>query len=134
MWTNTDTNFDVYESNSNYNVNNGYAKMFITVNGYTELTLYINSYAESNYDYTLAFTPDYEPTSNPSGSSVTGNVAGTTYGFQYNPSSYGITSGSGWKKVTYTLDGSEHRICICYRKDSSVNNNWDRGYVAIPKL
>ena len=75
--------------------------MFIDVNGYDEFNVYINSYAESYYDYTLAFTPGYNPTSLPSGSSVGGNIAGTTYSYQRNPSSYGITSGNGWKKVTY---------------------------------
>lgn len=133
MWTNSNLNFDVYESNSNYHVSSGFAKMFIKVKGYTELTIYINSYAESNYDYTIAFTPGYNPTSLPSGSA---NALGTTQGFQYNPSSYEITSGSGWKKVTYQqqhLSSEENVICICYRKDGSVNNYWDRGYVAIPK-
>lgn len=133
QWTNSNTDFDVYESNSNYHVANGYAKMFITVNGYDELTIYINSYAESYYDYTIAFTPGYNPTSLPSASAVGGNVLGTTYGYQYNPSSYGITSGTGWKKVTYQLDGGKNVICICYRKDSSADSAWDRGYVAIPK-
>ena len=107
--------------------------MFIDVDGYDEFDVYINSYAESNYDYTLAFTPGYNPTSLPSGSSVGGNIAGTTHGYQYNPASYGITSGNGWKKVTYLLNGQASTICICYRKDGSVNSNWDRGYVAIPK-
>lgn len=133
MWTNSNLNFDVYESNSNYHVSSGFAKMFIKVKGYTELTIYINSYAESNFDYTIAFTPGYNPTSLPAASQVGGNVLGTTYGYQYNPSSYGITSGNGWKKVTYDLNGKENTICICYRKDSSVNKNWDRGYVAIPR-
>ena len=136
MWTNSNLNFDVYESNSNYNVNSGYAKMFIKVKGYTELTIYINSYGEENYDYTIAFTPGYNPTSSPTASSVGGNVLGTTYGYSYNPSSYEITSGNGWKKVTYQqqhLSSEENVICICYRKDSSVNKNWDRGYVAIPR-
>lgn len=133
QWTNTNSEFDVYESYSNYHIANGYAKMFIDVDGYDEFNVYINSYAESNYDYTLAFTPGYNPTSLPSGSSVGGNIAGTTYGYQYNPASYGITSGNGWKKVTYQLNGQAGTICICYRKDSSVDSNWDRGYVAIPK-
>lgn len=132
QWTNTNSNFDVYESYSNYNVNSGYSKMYINVDGLTSLTIYINSYAESNYDYTLAFIPGYDPTSLPSGTSVTGNVAGTTYGYQYNPSSYGITSGTGWKSITYSLNGASNKICICFRKDGSVNSNWDRGYVAIP--
>ena len=133
MWTNSNTDFDVYESNSNYHVANGFAKMFIKVKGYTELTIYINSYAESNFDYTIAFTPGYNPTSLPSASAVGGNVLGTTYGYSYNPSSYDITSGTGWKKVTYDLNGKENTICICYRKDGSANISWDRGYVAIPR-
>ena len=132
QWTNTNPDFDVYESYSNHNVNNGYAKMFIKVNGYNDLTIYINSYAAED-DYTLAFVPDYNPTSLPSGSSIGGNVKGTTHGYQGNPSSYGITSGVGWKRVDYILDGCEHTICICYRKDEYGHFNWDRGYVAIPK-
>ena len=41
----------VYESFSNYNVNNGTATMTITLNNLDEFTLYIRSYAESGYDY-----------------------------------------------------------------------------------
>lgn len=134
QWTNSNASFDVYESYSNYNKDNQYAKMYIEVDGYTDLTLYINSYAESNYDYTVAFTEDYDPTSNAGWTAVGTNVKATTYGYQYNPSSYGITSGTGWKAAKYTLDGGKHKICICYRKDSSASSGWDRGYVAIPKI
>jgi hypothetical protein len=59
----------VFESNSNYNVHNGYAKMYVRIEGYDEFTLYIRSYAESSYDYTIAFNPDVNVTSNPSSSS-----------------------------------------------------------------
>ena len=39
-----------------------------------------------------------------------------------------------YTQVTYTgLGGGDHFICIDYRKDSSVNNGNDRGYVLIPK-
>ena len=55
----------VYESNSNYNVGNGFAKMYVRISGYNEFTIYIRSYGESNYDYTLAFNPDVDVTSNP---------------------------------------------------------------------
>ena len=127
------SDFDVYESYSNYNVEDGYAKMFIKVNGCSNFTIYINSYAESSYDYTVAFVPDYILTSYPYDSIISENAKENTSGYQYDPSSYEITSGTGWKRVDYILDGGEHTICICYRKDGTNNSNWDRGYVAIPK-
>jgi hypothetical protein len=43
----------VYESFSNYNVDNGVAIMTITLNNLDEFTLYIRSYAESYYDYVM---------------------------------------------------------------------------------
>ena len=54
--TNPDANeYDgTYMSYSNFNVNNGQAKMRIDFVGYSEFVVYIRSYAESNYDYTLA--------------------------------------------------------------------------------
>ena len=129
-WTNKDSRFVVYESYSNYNVNNGYAKMYINLTGYTEFTIYINSYAESSYDYTIAFNQNVDVTSLPS--YTASGVKSHTRGYQYNPSSYKIDSGTGWKKVTYTLDGGTNTIMICYRKDGSAKSGWDRGYVAIP--
>ena len=70
----------VYESNSNYNVNNGFAKMYVRISGYDEFTIYIRSYGESGYDYTLAFNPDVDVTSNPSTS--TSGVKAHTSGKQ----------------------------------------------------
>ena len=117
----------VYESNSNYHVDNGFAKMYVRISGYNEFTIYIRSYGESNYDYTLAFNPDVDVTSNPSYS--TSGVKAHTRGNQQS----GQTIGA-YKQVTYTgLGGGDHFICIVYRKDSSVNNGNDRGYVLIPK-
>ena len=117
----------VYESNSNYHVNNGFAKMYVRISGYDEFTIYIRSYGESNYDYTLAFNPDVDVTSNPSYS--TSGVKAHTRGNQQS----GQTIGA-YTQVTYTgLGGGDHFICIVYRKDSSVNNGNDRGYVLIPK-
>ena len=54
--TNPDANtYDgTYMSYSNFNVNNGQAKMRIDFVGYSEFVVYIRSYAESNYDYTIA--------------------------------------------------------------------------------
>ena len=117
----------VYESNSNYHVDNGFSKMYVRISGYDEFTIYIRSYGESNYDYTLAFNPDVDVTSNPSYS--TSGVKAHTRGNQQS----GQTIGN-YTQVTYTgLGGGDHFICIVYRKDSSVNNGNDRGYVLIPK-
>ena len=117
----------VYESNSNYNVDNGFAKMYVRISGYDEFTIYIRSYGESSYDYTLAFNPDVDVTSNPS--TGTGGVKAHTSGNQQSGQAIG-----NYTKVTYTgLAGEDHFICIVYRKDGSVNNGNDRGYVLIPK-
>lgn len=117
----------VYESNSNYNVNNGFAKMYIRISGYDEFTIYIRSYGESSYDYTLTFNPDVDVTSNPSTS--TSGVKSHTSGNQQSGQAIG-----NYTKVTYTnLAGKDHFICIVYRKDGSVNDGNDRGYVLIPK-
>ena len=134
-WTPTDDqkqNYVIYESYSNIGVNNGYAKMYIKVQGIPNFYFWINSYAEANYDYTIAFKPDYDITSNPSAQTTSENVYGTTYNFSKNPS-LGIND-TYWKKVSYTFsDNDEHYIVVCYRKDSSSNSDFDTGSVAIPK-
>ena len=115
----------VYESNSNYNVNSGWAKMYIRISGYTQFTIYIRSYAESSYDYVVAMNLDVDVTSNPS--SGTSGVKAHTSGKQNSSQAIG-----GYTKVEYTnIDGGEHFICVVYRKDSSVNSGNDRGYVLI---
>lgn len=117
----------MYESNSNYHVDNGFSKMYVRISGYDEFTIYIRSYGESNYDYTLAFNPDVDVTSNPSYS--TSGVKAHTRGNQQSAQTIGA-----YTQVTYTgLGSGDHFICIVYRKDSSVNNGNDRGYVLIPK-
>lgn len=55
-------------------------------------------------------------------------IKATTIGWQTN----GTNGLSDYMPVTYQLDGGHHRICIAYKKDSSVNENADRGYVIIP--
>ena len=107
----------VYESYSNYNVNNGVATMYIDINGYTEFTFYVRSNAESNYDYVTVSELD----------STSQKVS--TSGKQNSG-----TALSNYTKVTYTgIDGGSHRIIVTYRKDGSVNQGSDRGYVLIPK-
>lgn len=116
----------VYESFSNYHVANGYAKMYVRLQGYTNFRIYIRSNAESNYDYTIAFNPDIDVTSNPS--YMTAGAKTSTRGNQRSGQSI-----SDYTPVDYTLDGGEHFILIVYRKDLSADSGTDRGYVLIPK-
>lgn len=116
----------VYESNSNYHVNSGYAKVYIRVHGYDQFTIYIRSYAESTYDYTIAFNPDVDVTSLPAYN--TAGVKAHTRGNQK-----GGTSISDYTRVDYTgLGGGDHYILVVYRKDSSTHSNDDRGYLLVP--
>ena len=117
--------YNVYMSNSNHNVNNGYASMKFKFKGMSDFKIWINSYAESNYDYTIAWDMDVDyPTSNPSNGST--GVKANTSGRQYDP-----TNITAFTEVDYSNDGGEHFVVVTYRKDSSVNANDDRGYVAI---
>ena len=107
----------VYESYSNYHVNGSTATMYIDIDGYETFEVYIRSNGESSFDYVRISALD----------STTEKAS--THG---QPSS--TTSISGYTKVTYTgIDRGAHRITVTYRKDSSVHNNDDRGYVLIPK-
>ena len=116
----------VYMSNSNHNVDNGYASMKFKFKGQPNFKLWINSYAESNYDYTIAWDMDKDyPTSNPSYADY--GAKAHTSGKQYDPAN----SITAFTEVDYPNDGGEHFVVVTYRKDSSVNSNDDRGYVAV---
>lgn len=91
------------------------------------MELYINSYAESSYDYTVAMCPDYDYYDPDYG---TDPYMETTQDFQYDPS-YGVDE-YNWKRVYYELNGQYNYVCIIFRKDGSVGDNWDCGFVAIP--
>lgn len=118
--------YTIYESFSNYNVGSGIATIKLTIKNKPGFKLYINSYAESNYDYTIAWDLDTQPAASPAYNS-TGAKAHTS-GAQKDPAA-GI---SNFTEVDYTNDGGTHTIYITYRKDSSVNANNDKGYIAIP--
>lgn len=123
--TKTLDGYKVYMSNSNYNVNNGYASMKFKFKGMPNFKLWINSYAESNYDYTIAWNLDRDyPTGIPS--YADNGAKASTNGKQYNP-----TNITAFIEVDYSNDGGEHFVVVTYRKDNSVNSNDDRGYVAI---
>ena len=108
-----------YQSYSNYHVHSSTATMYLTISGYDTFTLYIRSYAESSCDYTIAYEVD-------SSTSVKSN----TSGYQYSDG----TSLSSYKRVDYTgLGGTSHTIRIDYKKDYSIHDGYDRGYLVIPK-
>lgn len=123
-------NYDFYESFSNYHLNSGKAIMFITINGYQTFTFKVRNYSESGFDYVVVNNiddttiPSWQPSQ---GSGIASN--GKVY-----YSNDEKSSNTTWYDVTfYNLDGGEHVITVTYGKDSSVNSNDDRGYVAIPK-
>ena len=124
--TKTLDGYNVYMSNSNKGVDNGYASMKFKFEGMPDFKLWINSYAESSYDYTVAWNLDVDyPSSNPSSS--TSGVKANTSNKQYDPSN-GLTA---FTEVDYANDGGEHFVVVTYRKDSSASENDDRGYVAV---
>lgn len=123
-------NYDFYESFGNYNVSNGKATMFITIEGYASFTFKVRNYSENSYDYVVVnnlddtTVPSWQPSQ---GSGIASN--GKVYYTNKGKSSY-----TTWYDVTFNdLDGGEHIITVTYGKDSIVNSNDDRGYVAIPK-
>ena len=119
--------YDVFESNSNYNIPNSFASMQVKWYGYPDFSLYINSFSERYSDYTVAWKMDKDaPTSLPSVTSD-GVIANT-----YNES-YGPVNISNYKLVKYPNDGGEHFAWITYRKDKKNDKYHDRGRVAVKK-
>ena len=117
----------VYESYSNHNVDGGVATMYLDISGYTEFTMYIKSNGEEGCDYIMVSQPDKDINEN-SGIYNTDIVKD----YMDNPS-WG-TDITAYKEVKYdNLDGGDHRITILYRKDGSVNEGEDRGYILIKK-
>jgi hypothetical protein len=113
--TNPDSSlYNIYESFSNYNVNNGEATMTIMITGGTYFECYIRSYAESNYDYVMISQLDQTITGSTSYTNTT-LVKAHTRGNQQSG-----TALSNYTKVVYdNLDGGTHKITVVYRKDSS---------------
>lgn len=117
--------YDVYMSNSNKGVANGYASMKFKFKGEPDFKIWIHSSAEYYNDYTIAFNLDVDyPTSLPDTSS-TGVKEHTEY-------SFGDASSIGnFTEVDYPNDGGEHFVVVTYRKNYDIDEYDDRGYVAI---
>ncbi|CAJ0610685.1 unnamed protein product [Cylicocyclus nassatus] len=132
--------YSCYMSNGNKGVGNTYSYIRIEFTGIPDFTIYINSYAESSYDYTVAGqldtapyggidSYDNRPISELSSNFGTGGAKAHTSGKQAAPDN-AFTS-NYWTEVKYPNDGGFHFIYVVYRKDGSVDRDYDRGFVLI---
>ena len=121
----TISGYNVYESKSSCNVNNGYDLAKVTFSGYPEFTFLYGSYGESSYDFVVISPLDYVNAQNWTNSSYSGSLLSTS-GKQ--------SSSAPNLSYTFTNDGGEHFFYILYRKDSSVNSGADRGYIALRQM
>ena len=118
----------VYESYSNYNVNNSCATLTITISGLDTFTLYIRSYAESYYDYVMVSQLD-KLIDNSTSYLYNEYVKAHTRGVQKS-----TTDIYSYTQVVFdNIGGGEHTITVIYRKDESGNSGTDKGYVLISK-
>ena len=126
------SNYYFYESFGNYNVNNGKATMFITINGYASFTFKVRNYSKSEGDYDYVVVNNLDDTAIPSWQPSVGSGNASSGKVYYTNKSK--SSNTTWYDVTFNdLDGGEHIITVTYGKDSVMNDGDDRGYVAIPK-
>lgn len=127
-----DTNYETYQSFSNKGVNNGWARMKVNIDsGVDSFTIHYGSYAESVYDYTLIGHLDMDMST--STSTSTGTTPSTSTWVK--TSSANQSASAPNLSYTYTISdtSTQHFVWIAYRKDSSANQNDDRGYVSFDK-
>ncbi len=107
----------VYKSDvGSYHVNSGSSLCTVTVKGYNKVTVYVRSYAEGNYDYVDVGPLDGTVTRS---NEIVPSVL-TTRGRQ---------SDTQYYSHTFEIsDDNAHTFQVLYSKDSSGNNNDDRGY------
>ena len=110
-----------FMSNSNYLVNDGTARVKVTVQGIASLALKYGCYSQYN-DYVNLWSLDYDASAQNETTSIGNSVANT-----YNKSSNSAPN----LTYTYTLDGGEHFFWVTYGKSSSGNSYEDRGYIGI---
>ena len=119
--------FDIYESSSNYNVDNGTSCMYITISGLTSFEFYIRSNAETDLDYVMVSNLDETIDGNtlPTSSSVKVHTSGNQQAG---------TNLSDYTQVRFDkLDEKKHVITILYKKNASGNVGDDKGYLLLPK-
>ena len=104
------TDYDFYESYSNWHVANSSATTYIELNNVPYIEIYVRSWAESGYDYIIVKLDNT-----------------TLYSGSQNQSE------TIWNKVGISAGVGMHSVSVTYRKDSSVDSHDDKGYLAIPK-
>ena len=123
QWVKSDRTLDgysLYMSDSNRGIHNSTSAIKITFAASGTYNLYINAYGESSCDYTVTLEKNYEFDSDYSSHII------VQYADSTEP-----TSIDNFKKVTYEASAGDF-VYIVYKKDGSVNNYDDRGYLAIP--
>lgn len=118
--TSPNSSYRAFQSSSNYHKANSTATMSFTIKGYESFSFYIRSNGEANHDYVMVGL-NQRPSSDSNYSSTKGNAQSGSSLYNYKS----VTFNNLTKSNTYT-------IYVVYRKDSSVDNGTDRGYVLIP--
>ena len=119
----------VYESHSNHNISNSTAFMTVDIYGFETFQMYIRNYSEDGYDYLVVSQLDMELSHDVNVADVN-IVKDSAKGRAGN-----IETIDGYKLVEWTnIGGGHHVITAMYRKDMSVNQGEDRGYILIPKI
>lgn len=114
--------YDAYQSKSNWHVPNSTATLIFTIKGVDSYTFYVRSNGESECDYIIVGL-DERPTTSSYISTTKGRARSGTSLDNYNK----VTISNLYKSDKYT-------IYVVYRKDGSVDNGTDRGYVLLPKF
>ena len=118
QWVDSGTTIDghtVYKSDAgSWHVSNGTSTCTVTVRGCSSVTVYLRSYAEGNHDYA-----EVGPLDSKVSRAAASNVLSTK----------GKQSNTTYYSHTFTIsDDAFHTFEVLYSKDSSGDNNDDRGY------
>lgn len=121
QWVDIGTTADghtVYQSDvGSHNIANGKSICTVTVSGYSKVTVYATNYSEAGYDYT-----EVGPLDGTVSRASTTNVLSTRF----------QNSKTDYKAYTFNMpDTNAHTFQVMYSKDSSNDQNDDRGYFYI---
>ncbi len=117
FWTTADGN-TVYKSDAgSYHIANGKSICTVTVSGYSKVTVYATNFSEASYDYT-----EVGPLDGTVSRDSTTNVLSTR----------NHNSQTDYQSYTFNMpDTNIHTFQVMYSKDSSGDQNDDRGYFYI---
>lgn len=125
--------YNFYESFSNFHKPSSMASMIIEIDGYDRFEIVVRNDSESNYDFVVVNNLD-DLTMRSSWSTAWTVGEGIAKDGLCKWSNKGLSSPTMWHKVLFTnIPAGTHHIMVTYGKDSSSDNDPDKGYVAIPK-